>query len=87
MAFLQRVVNGGGTIDREYAIGTGRMDLCVRFAGAVMAIEIKRRRDKDGDVEAEGIAQLDEYLEGLGLDHGWLFVFDQREGKLPRRSA
>ena len=26
MAFLHRVVNGGGTIEREYAIGSGRMD-------------------------------------------------------------
>jgi hypothetical protein len=27
MAFLQRVLNGGGRIEREYAAGRGRMDL------------------------------------------------------------
>ena len=27
MAFLHRVVNGHGTIQREYAVGSGRMDL------------------------------------------------------------
>ncbi len=32
MAFLHRVVNGG-SIEREYAIGSGRMDLCLRYAG------------------------------------------------------
>jgi type II secretory pathway predicted ATPase ExeA len=31
MAFLHRVVNGGGTLEREYAIGMGRMDLCLRY--------------------------------------------------------
>ncbi|MEM7496230.1 MAG: AAA-like domain-containing protein, partial [Myxococcota bacterium] len=30
-AFLQRVVNGGGTIHREYALGRGRTDLIVRW--------------------------------------------------------
>jgi hypothetical protein len=28
MAFLHRVINGGDTLEREYAIGAGRMDLC-----------------------------------------------------------
>jgi hypothetical protein len=29
---------------------------------------------------AEGLAQLDDYLNGLGLDTGWLVIFDQRSG-------
>lgn len=82
MAFLHRVVNGGGTIDREYAIGSGRMDLCVRFRGSVLGIEIKRWYDQ-GDPTEEGLVQLDEYLEGLGLSSGWLFVFDQRKSREP----
>ena len=31
MAYLQRVVNGGGTVDREYGVGRGRIDLLVRW--------------------------------------------------------
>ncbi len=31
MAYLQRVVNGGGIIDREYGVGRGRIDLCIRW--------------------------------------------------------
>jgi hypothetical protein len=31
MAFLQRVVNGGGRIDREYGLGRGRVDLYVTW--------------------------------------------------------
>jgi hypothetical protein len=30
-AFLQRIVNGGGLIEREYALGRGRVDLLVRW--------------------------------------------------------
>jgi hypothetical protein len=30
-AFLQRIVNGGGSIGREYALGSGRVDLLVRW--------------------------------------------------------
>ncbi|WP_437902501.1 ATP-binding protein [Sorangium sp. So ce327] len=83
MAFLHRVVNGGGTIDREYAIGRGRMDLCVRYAGETLAIELKVWRDGRPDPLAEGLAQLDEYLAGLELQRGWLILFDQRAGQPP----
>jgi len=31
MAYLHRVVNGGGTVHREYAIGRGRVDLLVTY--------------------------------------------------------
>jgi len=41
MAFLQRVLNGGGRIDREYAAGRGRMDLVVEYNGKTYIIEIK----------------------------------------------
>jgi hypothetical protein len=31
MALLQRIVDGGGFVDREYGVGRGRIDLCVRW--------------------------------------------------------
>jgi hypothetical protein len=85
MAFLHRVVNGGGTLEREYAIGSGRLDLCVRYGDVTLAIEVKTWRDSDhkGDPLAEGLKQLDAYLAGLGLDTGWLVIFDQRGGLPP----
>jgi hypothetical protein len=33
IAYLQRVVNGAGRIEREYAAGSGRMDLLVVLRG------------------------------------------------------
>ncbi len=83
MAFLQRVVNGEGTLEREYAIGRGRMDLCLRYRELTLAIELKVWRDGAPDPLTEGLEQLDGYLAGLGLDSGWLAIFDRRAGQVP----
>ncbi|UJS04404.1 AAA family ATPase [Cylindrospermopsis raciborskii] len=82
MAFLHRVVNGGGTLEREYAIGSGRMDICLRYGKVVMGIELKVRKEKL-DPLTQGLIQLDKYLDGLGLDTGWLVIFDRRAGLPP----
>ncbi|MEY3304013.1 MAG: ATPase, partial [Cyanobacteriota bacterium] len=83
MAFLHRVVNGKGTLEREYAIGSGRMDLCLRYSKVTLGMELKVWRDKKPDPLNEGLKQLDKYLSGLNLDTGWLVIFDRREGLLP----
>lgn len=83
MAFLHRVVNGGGTLEREYAIGSDRMDLCLRYKDVTLGIELKVWREKKRDPLTEGIEQLESYLGRLGLDFGWLFVFDRRKNALP----
>ena len=85
MAFLHRVVNGGGTLEREYAIGWGRMDLCLRFGAVTLGIELKVWRDGEPDPLSEGLEQLDGYLAGLGMDRGWLVLFDRRTGQPPIR--
>ncbi len=98
MAFLQRVVNGGGTVTREYGFGMHRVDLLVTWphrgpvggGGAPVhptvqreAIELKVWRDKRRDPLQQGLAQLDQYLARLGLDRGTLIVFDRRQGAEP----
>ncbi len=88
MAYLQRIVNGGGTIDREYAAGSGRIDLCVRWPlpdGTLQrfALELKVWRHGRGDPLKEGLAQLGCYLDRLGLDQGTLVIFDQRKNAPP----
>jgi hypothetical protein len=80
MAFLHRVVNAGGTLEREYAIGSRRMDLCLRYGDVTLGIELKVWRDGRPDPLHEGLEQLDEYLSGLGQPSGWLVIFDQRSG-------
>lgn len=83
MAFLHRVANAGGTLEREYAIGSGRMDLLLHYRDVRLAIELKTWRTGERDPLAQGLAQLDEYLAGLGLATGWLVIFDQRPGQPP----
>ena len=83
MAFLHRVINGGGTLEREYAIGAGRMDLCLRYGPVTLAMELKVWRDQAPDPLTEGLDQLDGYLAGLGLDTGWLVIFDRRSHQPP----
>lgn len=77
MAFLQRVVNGGGRIEREYGLGRGALDILIEWQGARHAIEVKIRRGKS--TEADALEQLAGYLERLGLSHGWLILFDLRK--------
>jgi hypothetical protein len=87
MAYLQRVVNGGGYVDREYGIGRGRIDLLVRWPYAESdgtrawqreALELKVWRKGEKDPLAKGLAQIDGYLAKLGLDEGALVIFDRR---------
>jgi len=89
MAFLHRVVNGEGRLEREYAIGSDRMDLCLRYRAVTIGIELKVWRQGRPDPLVAGLAQLDRYLAGLELDSGWLVIFDQREtvGAIAERTS
>ncbi|NCD33362.1 MAG: hypothetical protein EOL87_08110 [Spartobacteria bacterium] len=73
---LQRIINGGGHIVREFATGRKRMDLIVELGTFRYPVEIKLWRGPK-TVE-EGLAQLDGYLDTLGLNEGWLVIFDRR---------
>ena len=83
MAFLHRVVNGVGTLEREYAIGSGRMDICLRYGQVTLGMELKVWREGKPDPLPEGLKQLDKYLSGLNLETGWLVIFDRRPDLLP----
>jgi len=82
-AFHDRVANGGGRVEREYAIGSGRKDVLLTYREARVGMELKIWRDGRPAPLAEGLEQLDTYLAGLGLDEGWLVVFDRRGGQPP----
>lgn len=74
MAFLQRILNGGGRIEREMAVGNGRCDLWLEFGGEQFVIELKLNRDPWS--EEDGLEQTARYLSRLGLDHGYLLLFE-----------
>jgi Holliday junction resolvase len=76
MAFLQRVINGGGQIIRDMAAGTGRLDLCLIYENQKYPIELKLRYGKQS-VE-KGLDQTARYIDIYGCNEGWLVVFDRR---------
>ncbi len=78
MAYLQRVINGGGRIEREYAAGSGRLDLLLIVGDQRMAIEVKVWRTGRKDPLIEGLQQMQRYLHRLNLPEGFLVIFDQR---------
>ena len=93
-SYLQRVVNGGGRIEREYGLGRGRTDLLVlwpREAGQPsdlwerFVVECKVLRDSDRKSLAwtveKGVEQTLGYMAQCGAEEGHLVVMDRRTGE------
>ena len=91
-AYLQRVVNSGGRIGREYAVGRGRTDLLIEWrrsgpGGQVRprkyVVECKVRREKVGleSLLHEGRKQTAKYMDRCGAEAGHLVIFDLRPGR------
>lgn len=82
-AFLQRIVNGGGRIEREYGLGRGRTDLFVTFPYETgvqeIVIELKIRYDSLEKTIEKGIVQTKEYMDKCGAKEGYLIIFDRRK--------
>ncbi|MDR2301945.1 MAG: AAA-like domain-containing protein [Deltaproteobacteria bacterium] len=78
-AYMQKVVNGGATISREYAFGRMRVDVNVTYKGVSYPVEIKIR-GLDKFVESrtrDSLKQLRSYMDKCGAKEGWLVVFDR----------
>ena len=101
-AFLQRIVNGGGRIDREYGLGRKRTDLYIQwpldeaqgYYGPVQRIvlELKIQRGSLQPLLQTGLAQTVEYTKRCGADEAHLLIFDRRphiawEEKIWRQEA
>ena len=87
-AFLQRVVNGGGRIEREYGAGRGRIDLLIVWprtgSGAAVdriVIECKVLHKSLEWTITEGLGQAAAYMDRCAAGEGHLVVFDRSEGK------
>jgi hypothetical protein len=81
MAFLQRILNGGGRIIREYAAGMDRMDLAAEYQGQWYIIEIKlvRRYNNPDKVLEAGLRQIAQYRDKIDPKApAYLVIFDRR---------
>lgn len=92
-AFLQRIVNGGGRVEREYGLGRKRTDLLVLWPVngnqrseiekpvQRAVIELKLLYKTLEATIAEGLKQTWEYADRCGADEAHLVVFDRTPGK------
>jgi hypothetical protein len=85
-AFLQRVVNGGGRIAREYGLGMGRTDLFLQwplsaqgYLGPMqqVVLELKIQHKGRAATLAAGLAQTAKYADQCGADSAHLLIFDR----------
>ena len=82
MAFLQRILNGGGHIEREYAAGRGRMDLFIEYNEKKYIIEIKLILEKQSPetIKTKGLNQITKYRDTKAPGaSSYLVLFDRRE--------
>ena len=91
-AFLQRAVNGGGRIEREYGLGRGCTDLLIlwpegggpsdlcKFVVVCKVFNEGKRQSLEGTI-GKGIEQTLRYMDRCGSEAGHLIVFDRTEGK------
>ena len=84
-AFLQRIVNSGGRIEREYGLGRGRTDLLIVWPQddetRKIVIECKILHKSLEQTIAEGLEQTAEYMDRCDAEAGHLVIFDRREGR------
>lgn len=89
-AFLQRIINGGGRIEREYGLGRKRTDLLIMWpvdtdnllkAKEVQKIVLELKilyKSLEKTIE-EGLAQTYAYMDRCGTTEGHLIIFDRRK--------
>jgi hypothetical protein len=90
-AFLQRIVNGGGRINREYGLGRRRTDLFLEwpvdeslgYLGTVqrVVIELKILHQGLEATQKQGLVQTADYADRCGADESHLMIFDRHPDK------
>ena len=84
-AFLQRIVNSGGRIEREYGLGRMRTDLLIVWPQGErtrqFVIECKVLHKSLEQTIAEGLEQIAEYMDRYDAEAGHLVIFDRRAGR------
>ena len=89
-AFLQRIVNGGGRISREYALGRKRTDLFLEwpidqsqgFHGPIQRVVIELKLWRQGELDpllSKSLQQTADYADQVGAEEAYLIVFDRRD--------
>jgi hypothetical protein len=90
-AFLQRVINGGGRINREYGLGRKRTDIFIEypldeekgfFGDEIQRVVIETKilySNLDKTIQ-KGLKQTLEYADSVGADESHLIIFNRDKG-------
>jgi len=80
-AFLQRIVNSGGRVEREYGLGRKRTDLLIiwNYHDKIqrVVLELKILRSSLKKTMTEGLKQTWDYMDKCGTDDGHLVIFNR----------
>ncbi|MCP5055088.1 MAG: ATP-binding protein [bacterium] len=81
-AFLQRIVNSGGRVEREYGLGRERTDLLVAWPMnnhrvQEVVLELKIRYGSLETTIEKGLKQTKGYMDKCGTSQGFLIVFNR----------
>lgn len=74
LAYAQKLINGGGQICREYALGRRRVDLFVTWKRQRFVLELKIKHGES--TLSKGLEQVADYMDTAGAE-GHLIVFDR----------
>ena len=90
-AFLQRIVNSGGRIEREYGLGRMRTDLLILWPAPSDArpnqviqkavVECKLLHKSLEQTIRDGLEQTDSYMDRSAATEGHLVIFDRTAGR------
>ena len=82
-AFLQRIINGGGRVEREYGLGRMRTDLLIIWPAEKktqqIVLELKIRYGSMEETVKKGLEQTSAYMDTCGAEEGHLVIFDRNE--------
>jgi len=83
-AFLQRVINGGGEVGREYGLGRQRTDVFIRWpykdGKQEVVIELKLLYGSMETTIEKGLEQTWQYMDKCGAREGYLLIFNRTAG-------
>ena len=88
-AFLQRIINGGGRINREYGLGRGRTDLAIEWPinreeglygeiqRIIIELKIHHKKQKLESIIEQGIEQSAAYADKFNAQETHLIIFNR----------
>ncbi|WP_207679794.1 ATP-binding protein [Desulfonema magnum] len=74
IAFLQRIVGTEAMFEYEMELGSRHLSLLLEFASERFAMELKLQRNRYS--EDEGLKEIVRYLNRIGMDQGYLILFE-----------